>query len=123
LQAEIKNLCFDICYALQLNETRVRKILDFCVELRLFDDNVLENHQALSSTGIQLRYLEVAKRLKKKYNPEILDFKITSKTLNIIPEETPVNSDKTPPIRKEIPVNSGLIPQKEREKEKKGKEK
>jgi hypothetical protein len=98
-----EELCFDICFTLHLNETRIKKILAFCVEIRLFDDKALEKYQALSSTGIQERYLEVAKRLKKKCHTDTLDFKSTSNPPVIIPDETPVNSDETPSIRKETP--------------------
>jgi hypothetical protein len=98
-----EELCFDICFTFHISEARIKKILAYCVEIRLFDDNVLKKHQALSSTGIQERYLEVAKRLKKKCSTDLLDFKITSNILSVFPEETPVSPEETPVIRKETP--------------------
>ncbi|MDR1180593.1 MAG: DUF4373 domain-containing protein [Bacteroidales bacterium] len=103
-----ENLCFDISFTFRIDETRIKKIIAYCVEIHLFDNKILKKHRALSSVSIQERYLEVVKRLKRKSNAEILNFKTTSGIPGIIPEETSVNPE--------------LTPQREKEKERKGKE-
>ncbi|MDR1623767.1 MAG: DUF4373 domain-containing protein, partial [Tannerellaceae bacterium] len=98
-----RNLCFDIAYMLHLDEARIREILTFCVEIELFDAGLLEKHQVLSSEGIQKRYLEVAKRLKRRGDTEVLTFEKTE----VIDEKTGVISAKTGVITEETPVIDG----------------
>ncbi|MDR1161640.1 MAG: DUF4373 domain-containing protein [Tannerellaceae bacterium] len=101
-----RNLCFDMAYLLHIDCARIEEVLTFCVEIELFNAEALEKHQVLSSEGIQKRYLEVAKRLKRRGDVEALTFEkapevISAKTgvisvkTGVITEETQVITDKT----------------------------
>jgi hypothetical protein len=94
-----RNLCFDIAYLLHMNEARIEEIIMFCVEIELFDAEMLEKHRALSSEGIQKRYLEVAKRLNRKDTMEGLTFektqKVSSKKTRVSSKETGVYYEET----------------------------
>jgi hypothetical protein len=83
---------------------RIEEIIIFCVEIELFDNVLLEEHQALSSEGIQQRYLEVARRLKRKSDAEALTFE---KTAEVISRKTGVISVKTGVITEETRVSGG----------------
>ncbi|MDR3143208.1 MAG: DUF4373 domain-containing protein [Tannerellaceae bacterium] len=98
-----RNLCFDIAYMLYPDEARIREILTFCVKIELFDGELLKKYRSLSSEGIQKRYLEVAKRLKRRGDTKVLTF-----------EKTEVISEKTGVITEETPVIDGNNYTKER---------
>jgi hypothetical protein len=98
-----RNLCFDIAYLLHIDEVRVEEILSFCVKVELFDAKILEKHQALSSKGIQKRYLEVAKRLKRRGDTDVLTFEKAED----ITGKTEVITGKIPPITEENRVIDG----------------
>jgi hypothetical protein len=99
-----RNLCFDIAYILHSDEVRIKEILTFCVEIELFDGEFLEKHQALSSEDIQKRYLEVAKRLRRRGDTEVLTFEtpeVIYKKTEVIAEITPVIDVNNPTKGKE----------------------
>jgi hypothetical protein len=104
-----RNLCFDIAYLLHLDETRIEEILAFCVNIELFDTEILAKHQALSSQGIQKRYIEVAKRLNRKGVTEALTFE---KAPGIFSKETGVSSKETGVLLEETGVSSRNNPTK-----------
>jgi hypothetical protein len=117
-----RNLCFDIAYLLHMNEMRIEEILTFCVEIELFDAEMLEKYQALSSEGIQKRYLEVAKRLNRKDTMEGLTFertqKVSSKKTRVSYEEIGVSCEKSGFYLKETGVYSHENPTKKRKENK-----
>jgi hypothetical protein len=123
-----RNLCFDIACMLHLDEARIREIFTFCVEIELFDAELLEKRRALSSEGIQKRYLEVAKRLKRREIMEALTFgktsNISSKKSGVSPKKSDVSSGKievsseqTGISSEQTGVSSGENPTKGKEKE------
>lgn len=56
------NLCFDLSFMLQIEEATVHSIINFCVEIDLFDKTLFLQEQILTSSGIQSRYLDICKR-------------------------------------------------------------
>ena len=96
----------DIAYTLNLPESTVSEIVNFCVSNVLFDKRVFDVEKALTSSGIQKRFSEI----KKRSDIKILD----CHKINVT--EMPINVT-------EMPINDALIPQKKRkEKEIKVKE-
>ena len=53
------DFCFDIGFTLNLKEERVREIIGFCVEIRLFNRDLFARQGILTSFGIQSRYREI----------------------------------------------------------------
>jgi hypothetical protein len=71
------------------------------VKTELFDAEMLKKQQVISSKGIQKRYLEVSKRLRRKGDTELMNFEPTSvieekKTVSV--EETTVRVEKKPVV-------------------------
>lgn len=67
--------CVDIAFVLNMPENeagRIREIIAFCVQVNLFDRELLERHGVLTSLGIQLRYREVRKRGKARMRHDLL---------------------------------------------------
>lgn len=64
-------LCFDLSFTLQLEQELVEQILIFCVEIRLFDRDLLIRKGVLTSCGIQMRFREICKRSSFRIDPEL----------------------------------------------------
>lgn len=95
-----EDFCFDIGFNLNVEEEQVRKIIASCVEIRLFDRDLFENHQILSSRGIQSRYREVGKRgvscvCDEWVLPEQADEGVSVAETPVIVAETPVSVTET----------------------------
>jgi hypothetical protein len=95
-----RTLCFDIAYLLHLDEARVKEVLTFCLKIELFDAKMLREHQVLSSVSIQKRYLEVAKRLRRRGDTVVLNFESTG----VIAEKTPVVAEQSPVVVEKTPI-------------------
>lgn len=65
------DFCFDISFTLGLEEKLIREIVSFCVQIHLFDSELMEYNQILSSEGIQARYKEISKRSSHTIDPTI----------------------------------------------------
>lgn len=95
------DFCFDLGFTLGLNEKLVEEVMAFCVQIRLFDSELLEKKQVLTSAGIQLRFREISKRSSYCIDPE-LDVSLCAVTEHYAIEvgvnvtETPVDGAKTP---------------------------
>lgn len=59
---------FDIADDMHINEDQVREMLEFCTceSVGLFSREMMERHQILTSLGIQTRYTETIRQLKRK---------------------------------------------------------
>ena len=65
------DFCFDIAFTLGLEEAEVKEIVLYCVAVRLFDSELLECRQVLSSAGIQRRFREICKRSVAVIDPDL----------------------------------------------------
>ncbi len=107
-----ENVCFDIGFTLRVNEEKVREIVAYCVDVRLFDSQLFNNLKILTSVGIQKRYCEVSKRYPRKMDPRLV----------LIPNEnafykdgvsvtkTPIKVTKTPVMVTKTPVKVTKTP-------------
>ena len=64
------DFCFDIGFTLNLKEEQIREIIGFCVEIRLFNQELFALQGILTSFGIQSRYREINKRSISRISPE-----------------------------------------------------
>lgn len=100
------DFCFDIGFTLKQPEKLVAEIIQYCAEIGLFDRQLLEQKQILTSCDIQQRFMEIMKRSRPQINPEFflaetsnccIKTSINVTTTPVIAAETPVNVTKTPP--------------------------
>lgn len=78
------DFCFDIGFTTGQDEKLVKEIIEFCVQIRLFDSELMEYRQILSSVGIQQRFEEISRRTAMQIDAE----------LNLLTPKMP----QTPPI-------------------------
>lgn len=105
---------FDISFTLGIDEKRVQEVVSFCVQIHLFDSELLEYRQILSSEGIQERFKEINKRYPKPIEPE-LDLTVKKETTAVYVPETgvmdttiPVLDTKTPKMVTEMPAKGNI---------------
>lgn len=109
--------CFDIGFTIRISESRVRKIMSFCLKINLFEKDLYQKKKILTSFGIQNRYVTICKQAKKTVR---IDY--PAGKMSLIPsEETPVSSEITPVFPGKTPVSSGENPTKGKGKEKENK--
>lgn len=65
------DFCFDIGFTTGQDETLVKDVIGFCVQIRLFDSELMEYRQILSSVGIQQRFEEISRRTAVRINTDI----------------------------------------------------
>lgn len=89
------DFCFDIAFTLGLEEAVMKEIVLYCVAIRLFDCELLECRQVLSSAGIQRRFREISKRNMAGIDPD-LEIPDDSVYGGVAVTETPVSAAITP---------------------------
>ena len=89
------DLCFDISFKLGLDEELVQEIVCFCVQIRLFDEELLAARQILSSRGVQDRFKEISKSSPRTILPEF-DLSLKKEFSGVNNAETGVSVTKTP---------------------------
>ena len=60
-----ENTAFDVADYFGLKETLVKDIVDYCCAVGLFDKELLTSEKILTSSSIQLRYIEMCNRAKR----------------------------------------------------------
>lgn len=103
------DFCFDIAFTLDLEEGEVKEIILYCVEVRLFDSELLECRQVLSSAGIQRRFREISRRSGVTIDPD-LEIPDDSVYGRVIAAETGVIATETPVIVTETLVSAAKTP-------------
>ena len=94
-----KDFCFDIGFTLHLEEELVTSIIRYCIQIRLFDNELLKRCNILSSAGIQRRFKEIAKRSKYHVDSEFSlssDSAINETETTVNATETAINVSTTP---------------------------
>lgn len=103
------DFCFDIAFTLGLEEAVVKEIILYCVAIRLFDSELLECRQVLSSAGIQRRFREISKRNMAGIDPD-LEIPDDSVYGGVAAAKTADNATETPVIVTETPVSAAITP-------------
>lgn len=96
-----------------LEEDAIQDIIRYCVAIGLFDKGIFEQHQVLTSRGIQERYMTfcaVTKRKLPSNTPYLLvtlkNNQVSSEKTGVSSEETGVNSEETPNKSNKFGVNA-----------------
>ena len=89
---------FDIGFTLNLKEEQIREIIGFCVEIRLFNQELFALQGILTSFGIQSRYREINTRSISRISPE---WEIREETAPISTVEISVPVTETPVLATE----------------------
>lgn len=103
------DFCFDIAFTLGLGEEEVKGIILYCVEVRLFDNELLEGRQVLSSAGIQRRFREISKRCGVAIDPDLL-IPDDSVYGGVPAAKTGAPAAETPDIVTETAVSAAITP-------------
>lgn len=81
-------------------ESYVEEIIQYCIEIALFDRVIYEAHSVLTSRSIQERFMYVCKTTQRKVsivNYNLLDNKdINKEQTRVNKDETPINNEETP---------------------------
>lgn len=131
---DIPFLIMEVC---GFDETYIKDVIDYCIQVGLFDKHLYDEDGVLTSIGIQERYLAAGKDAKRKvgkdlpyllvsiekptltcYDEDILSSSPSKSDKDISSEETIVNSEETIVNGEEMPVNSEKSTQR-KEKERK----
>jgi len=115
---------FDVADVLKLEEEQVRAIIEYCVEVDLFDKTQFDKG-IITSRGIQHRWIDASKSAKRsniEINPKLLVPESSTNTSESS-EDVSVNTEETPITSEEKPISSEESAQKEvkESKKKKGK--
>ncbi len=78
-----------------LEEDTIQDIIHYCVAIGLFDKAIFEQHQVLTSSGIQERYMTFCAVTKRKLPSNTPYLLVTLKNNQVSSEETGVNSEET----------------------------
>ncbi len=132
------DVAFYISESLKVKEGYINEVVNNCLAIGLFNDEIFSNHNVLTSVSIQKRYRNIKKLLRSYFavdNYNLIDKSdviISEKTernsaLSLVysektpinSEKTPINSEKTPQIKlKESKIKENKLNKREKEKEK-----
>ena len=119
------DLPFIISEVSDLEEDTIMDIINYCIEVGLFNKTVFEEHKVLTSRSIQQRYVSACSLTKRKVSAdmpylliEISNGHVNSGKTSVSSEQTLVFSEETQVNTEETPINSENITQR-KEKERK----
>lgn len=105
------DIAFTIADTLKLDELLVNQIVEHCCFIGLFDANILEKQQVLTSKSIQNRYREMCVAAKRKSCFIPKEIKLIPEEIQFIQEEMQENSEIIQQSKvKESIVKNNLIP-------------
>lgn len=105
------DFCFDLGFTLHLEESEVREIIGFCVQIHLFDSDLFEQRRVLTSGAVQRRYREVYRRSQPRISAE-LEIPDAVPIEGVFAAETGVIVTETPVIATITPVSDVITPSK-----------
>lgn len=107
------DLPFIISEVSDLEEDTIMDIINYCIEIGLFNKTVFEEHKVLTSRSIQQRYVSACSLTKRKVSAdmpylliEISNGHVNSGKTSVSSEQTLVFSEETPVNSEETPINS-----------------
>ena len=121
------DLPFVISEATDFEEDKITDIINYCIEVGLFDQELYKSEHVLTSHGIQERYKSACSMTKRKLSPDLpyqlVSFSqntVNSKKTEVTGEQSLVFSEGTPINSEETKDNSELSTQiKEKERKEK----
>lgn len=100
------DLIADIADTCLLDEARTTQIYNDCIDLGLFDRQIIKEQGLLTSRGIQARYLDIMAILRRKGGIDAALSLISSEEIAEDAERIPENSERTAEITEEIRGNA-----------------
>lgn len=109
---------FYIADAVYGEEKDIKEIIEACVDIKLFDRKMYEEHSILTSTSVQVRYQEMRRRMKslpeiQEYNLLEADKEEGTDTEGSATSETPSAETSTAPSSAAPDQSATQTPQKE----------
>ncbi|MCQ2166410.1 MAG: DUF4373 domain-containing protein [Bacteroidales bacterium] len=95
----------DLADSTGFEEEFITKAVSACVEVGLFSKEMFDEHNILTSSGIQKQYNFSCQKMKRKS-------KVEEYSLLIPSEEKPISSERIPIPSEEMPINSENMPHK-----------
>lgn len=99
-----EELVFDTAEVLYAEEGDVKKAIDYCLEVGLFNEKIYREFNVLTSSSIQKRYAKICKDAGRTITNIPFDFDLISfhpKKLELSGEETQLTEEETPPNSQE----------------------
>ncbi len=109
-----ESLPFVISEILGFEEGYILEVIKCCLNIDLFSKDYFDNYNILTSKGIQTRYTEIVKLLKRTIKISEYNL-IPSEEMPIPSEEMPIPSEEMPIPSEEMPIPSDKRKEKERE--------
>ena len=91
-----ENTVFDVADYFRIKESLVSEIINYCCSVGLYDKELRTNESVLTSKSIQLRYIDVCTKAKRK------DFQIPT-NINLIPYENELTTEESRFTTEETP--------------------
>lgn len=95
-----KELPFIISEQTGFEEAYISEVIKSCLTLGLFSKELFDTEQVLTSKGIQSRYRDICKQIKRKCDFSEYSL-ISSEEISVSSEEKPINSAKSTQKKKE----------------------
>ncbi|MCC8144552.1 MAG: DUF4373 domain-containing protein [Tannerellaceae bacterium] len=102
-------LCFDIGFTLQMEDKLVAEIIDFCLEVHLFNKPLFELRRVLTSEAIQQRYLVICKKKLVTVDPALF-IGVPVPETGVSDTKTGVSDTKTGVSEAITPVSGAITP-------------
>lgn len=96
---------FDVSEYWNIEEDRVKEIVEYCASIGLFNEEKLREKGVLTSASIQRRFIEMSTRAKRRDAEIPEEFKILTEESHILPEKTQILPEKTHILPEESPQN------------------
>lgn len=105
-----ESTAFDVAEYFGLKENTVKEIVNYCAAVGLFDKGLLCRESVLSSHSIQLRYLEMCNRAKRKNVKIPEEYHILPEECAKLPEESLKTTEVCDKEKKSKVYNTPIIP-------------
>ena len=113
-----EDIPFTVSEIAHLEEVYVQEVIDYCLNIGLFDKVLYEQNKVLSSRGIQKRFFDFCAVAKRRLPADLPYRMVDDKEILIISEEREVISGKTQVISEitdenseKNPINTGISTQ------------
>ena len=90
---DLDDLYFDIAYTINIEEDEAKNIIEYLLKINLFDREIFEKYNTLTSRGIQIRYIRACENINRSQINVLENLDLTKNFEEIVSsEETGVSS-------------------------------
>ena len=101
-----KDLPFIISEDCGLEEDTIVSVINYCIEVGLFDNETFSKYKVLTSHGIQERYVQACSKTKRKLSGELPYLLVDVVHDSVISDKKVISSEETLVFSEETPINS-----------------